>query len=95
MRSPGFPATRPFHSRSPRRPGEIAAQCQLVIALLDKELFDLDLQLEDEDEYDTLGGLIYHRIGGVPKPGDQVQVNGGTTYGPWTPTGDGTPRASR
>jgi putative hemolysin len=40
------------------------------------ELFDITLGLEDEDEYDTVGGLIYHRIGGVPKPGDQVQVNG-------------------
>jgi putative hemolysin len=40
------------------------------------ELFDITLGLEDEAEYDTLGGLIYHRIGGVPKPGDQVQVNG-------------------
>ena len=29
-----------------------------------------------EDEYDTVGGLIYHRIGGVPKPGDQVVVDG-------------------
>ena len=25
--------------------------------------------LEDEDEYDTIGGLVFHRIGGVPKPG--------------------------
>jgi putative hemolysin len=40
------------------------------------ELFDITLGLEDEDEYDTVGGLIYHRIGGVPKPGDQVQVDG-------------------
>ncbi len=40
------------------------------------DLFDIDLALEDEDEYDTVGGLIYHRIGGVPKPGDQVKVNG-------------------
>ena len=37
-----------------------------------EELFDTSLGLEDEDEYDTVGGLIYHRIGGVPKPGDQV-----------------------
>ena len=35
-----------------------------------------NLGLEDEDEYDTVGGLIYHRIGGVPKPGDQVAVDG-------------------
>ena len=40
------------------------------------ELFDTNLGLEDEDEYDTVGGLIYHRIGGVPAPGDQVQVDG-------------------
>src|SRR6185503_20124518 len=39
------------------------------------ELFDLNLELEDEDEYDTVGGLAYHRIGGVPSPGDQIDVN--------------------
>jgi len=40
------------------------------------ELFDTQFGLEDEDEYDTVGGLIYHRIGGVPNPGDQVEVDG-------------------
>jgi magnesium and cobalt exporter, CNNM family len=40
------------------------------------ELFDTTLDLEDEAEYDTVGGLIYHRIGGVPKPGDEVKVDG-------------------
>jgi putative hemolysin len=40
------------------------------------ELFDLNLELEDSDEYDTVGGLVYHRIGGVPSPGDQIDVNG-------------------
>jgi magnesium and cobalt exporter, CNNM family len=40
------------------------------------ELFDTNLGLEDADEYDTVGGLIYHRIGGVPKPGDRVVVDG-------------------
>jgi putative hemolysin len=40
------------------------------------ELFDTNLGLEDADQYDTVGGLIYHRIGGVPKPGDQVIVDG-------------------
>jgi putative hemolysin len=40
------------------------------------ELFDTTLGLEDEDEYDTVGGLIYHRIGGVPSPGDVVDVDG-------------------
>ena len=40
------------------------------------EVFDMNVGLEDEDEYDTVGGLIYHRIGGVPKPGDQVTLDG-------------------
>jgi putative hemolysin len=40
------------------------------------ELFETNLGLEDEAEYDTVGGLIYHRIGGVPKPGDRVSVDG-------------------
>ncbi|HET7828350.1 MAG TPA: hemolysin family protein [Candidatus Limnocylindrales bacterium] len=40
------------------------------------EIWDLKLQLEDEDEYDTVGGLVYHRIGGVPQPGDEVRVDG-------------------
>jgi putative hemolysin len=40
------------------------------------ELFDTSLELEDDDEYDTVGGLIYHRIGGVPSPGDVVDVDG-------------------
>jgi putative hemolysin len=40
------------------------------------ELFDLDLKLEDAEEYDTVGGLVYHRIGGVPAPGDSVDVDG-------------------
>ena len=40
------------------------------------ELFDLRIALEDEDEYDTVGGLVYHRIGGVPEPGHEVRVDG-------------------
>jgi putative hemolysin len=40
------------------------------------DLFDTNLGLEDGDEYDTVGGLIYHRIGGIPKPGDEVVVDG-------------------
>jgi putative hemolysin len=40
------------------------------------DLFETELELEDEDEYDTVGGLVFHRIGGVPKPGDQVAVDG-------------------
>jgi putative hemolysin len=39
------------------------------------EHFDLPSStLEDQEEYDTVGGLIYHRIGGVPRPGDVVKV---------------------
>jgi putative hemolysin len=39
------------------------------------ELFGIELSdLEDADEYDTVGGLIYHRVGGVPRPGDQVRL---------------------
>jgi CBS domain containing-hemolysin-like protein len=41
------------------------------------ELFELDhLELEDEEEYDTVGGLVYHRVGGVPSPGDKVDLPG-------------------
>jgi putative hemolysin len=37
--------------------------------------FDLEeLTLGDRDEYDTIGGLLYHRIGGIPKVGDSVEV---------------------
>jgi putative hemolysin len=40
------------------------------------EIWDLRLTLEDEDEYDTVGGLVYHRIGGIPAPGDEVRLEG-------------------
>jgi putative hemolysin len=40
------------------------------------EAFETELGLEDGAEYDTVGGLIFHRLGGVPKPGDQVSVDG-------------------
>jgi putative hemolysin len=40
------------------------------------ELFDLDLKLEDAEEYDTVAGLLYHRVGGVPAPGDAIDVDG-------------------
>jgi putative hemolysin len=40
------------------------------------ELFDLQLALPDEDEYDTVGGLIFHRLGAVPKPGDRIDIDG-------------------
>jgi CBS domain containing-hemolysin-like protein len=37
------------------------------------DAFDLHL---DVDEYDTLGGLVYHELGKVPVAGDEVRVNG-------------------
>ena len=39
---------------------------------------DLDLEslLEDRDQYDTIGGLIFHRLGQVPTPGATVHVDG-------------------
>ena len=40
------------------------------------DLFETEVPLDDADEYDTVGGMIYHRVGGVPKPGDQVSVDG-------------------
>jgi len=40
------------------------------------ELFDTNIVFEDEDEYDTVGGLIYHRIGGIPSPGDRIELDG-------------------
>jgi putative hemolysin len=40
------------------------------------DVFDLRLTLADEEEYDTVGGLVYHRIGGVPVPGDEIRVDG-------------------
>ncbi len=40
------------------------------------ELFERELDLEDEDEYDTVGGLVFHRIGRVPRPGDVIHVDG-------------------
>ncbi len=39
------------------------------------EHFDISLNGSDSEEYDTVGGLVYHHIGGVPKVGDKVQVN--------------------
>jgi putative hemolysin len=40
------------------------------------DLWDMKLTLEDEDEYDTVGGFVYHRIGGVPSPGDEIRLDG-------------------
>lgn len=40
------------------------------------EHFDVELDSTDREEYDTVGGLVYHRIGTVPRVGDQIEVDG-------------------
>jgi CBS domain containing-hemolysin-like protein len=40
------------------------------------DAFDVDLSDEDREEYDTVGGLVYHRVGGVPRVGDSIDLNG-------------------
>jgi putative hemolysin len=42
------------------------------------ELFGVVLDVEDAEEYDTVGGLVYHHVGGVPKVGDRVELDGAT-----------------
>ena len=39
------------------------------------ELVNPALELEDDEEYDTVGGFVYHRIGRVPVVGDTVAVD--------------------
>ncbi len=38
--------------------------------------FDTTLDGNDQEEFDTVGGLMYHHIGGVPAVGDTVDVDG-------------------
>ena len=40
------------------------------------EHFDTALDGDDQAEFDTVGGLVYHHIGGVPTVGDTVVVDG-------------------
>ena len=40
------------------------------------EIFDLELNGVDSDEYDTVGGLVYHYAGRIPHTGDVVTVDG-------------------
>ena len=40
------------------------------------ETFGVELNDADREQYDTVGGLVYHEIGGVPAVGDTVEVNG-------------------
>jgi putative hemolysin len=38
--------------------------------------FGIEFDSADKEQYDTVGGLIYHEVGGVPKVGDTVETNG-------------------
>jgi putative hemolysin len=40
------------------------------------EHFDTTLDGDDQEEFDTVGGLVYHHVGGVPSVGDTVEVDG-------------------
>ena len=40
------------------------------------EHFGIELNGADSEQYDTVGGLVYHEIGGVPAVGDTVEVDG-------------------
>jgi len=54
-------------------PGEVILDGRADIDEL-TELVDPALELEDDEEYDTLGGFVYHRIGRVPVVGDAVVI---------------------
>ena len=40
------------------------------------EAFGVTLTDDDEDDFDTIGGLIAHRMGHVPKRGEAITVGG-------------------
>jgi CBS domain containing-hemolysin-like protein len=37
------------------------------------EVFDLEMESEDVD---TVGGFVYHQLGRMPAPGDEVSADG-------------------
>jgi putative hemolysin len=40
------------------------------------EAFGIQMNGADAEEFDTVGGLVYHYVGGIPKVGDTVSVDG-------------------
>jgi CBS domain containing-hemolysin-like protein len=54
--------------------GEVLLDGRADIGLL-TDLVSPPLSLEDDEEYDTVGGFVYHRIGRVPVVGDTVRVD--------------------
>jgi putative hemolysin len=62
------------------RDGETAFRLDGRVSMDDlRDLFDLpDAEEEDEEAYDTVGGLIVHRAGRIPLPGEQIPFRGVT-----------------
>lgn len=40
------------------------------------ELYSLELEEDELEQFDTVGGLVFHRLGGLPQVGDVVSVDG-------------------
>ncbi|MEO3798214.1 hemolysin family protein [Nonomuraea sp. B10E15] len=53
---------------------------------IDEIALETDLHLPDEDEYDTLAGLILHRLGRFAVPGDVITADLPATLDPHAPT---------
>ena len=53
---------------------------------IDEIALATDLSLPDEDDYDTLAGLILHRLGRFAVPGDVITVELPATLDPAAPT---------
>lgn len=53
---------------------EAILDARVTIDVLD-DLFDFAPEEEDQD-YDTVGGFVYHHLGKVPAAGDEVRVDG-------------------
>lgn len=55
-------------------PTEVIIDARVSIDSL-SELFDYEPN-EDDQDYDTVGGFVYHHLGKVPVAGDEVRVDG-------------------
>ena len=55
-------------------PTEVIMDARVSIDDLNEAL-SLDIRGQD---FDTIGGFIYHRLGKVPGPGDEIQTDGFT-----------------
>ncbi|MFD2349575.1 transporter associated domain-containing protein [Nonomuraea ferruginea] len=53
---------------------------------IDEIALATDLSLPDEDDYDTLAGLILHRLGRFAVPGDVITADLPATLDPGAPT---------